>query len=114
MGRVAYEIMQTRHVDASSFVRSVDKSFFVAGGAHPHYQVAVMSYKARNKKEIDLHVGDRIYVDRNLLNGLSQGHVRNEKWGYFPSFKVQDTVDAVKMPTYPEVKNNLKMSKSDV
>ena len=108
VGRAAYEIMQTRHADASSRVRSLDRSFFFTGGAHPHYQVVVISHTARNRHELDLHVGDRVNVLSNHYNGLSHGrNLRSNRDGLFPSFKVQDTVDTVQMPpTYPEFDNS--------
>ena len=107
MCRAAYEMMQTRHADASSLVRSLDKSYWVGGNPNSHYHVAVISHKARNKWEIDLRVGDQVVVTSNQLNGLSRGrNMRTNRRGVFPSFKVQDTVDAVEMPTYPELRVN--------
>ena len=105
--RAAYEMMQTRHADASSLVRSLDDSYRVPAGANSHYHVTVISHKARNKREIDLRVGDQVVVTSNQLNGLSRGrNMRTNRRGVFPSFKVQDTVDAVEMPTYPELRVN--------
>ena len=69
--------------------------------------MTVISHKARNKREIDLRVGDQVVVTSNQLNGLSRGrNMRTNRRGVFPSFKVQDTVDAAEMPTYPELVSN--------
>ena len=103
MCRAAYEIMQTRHADASSHFHSLDDVYFFAGG-NRHDHVTVIQHKARNSREIDLRVGDHVGVAGNFWNGSSDGvNRRTGRRGLYPSFKVaNDIVDAVKMPTYPE------------
>ena len=103
---MAYEMMQTRHADASSRFRSLDDIYYY-GGQNGHDQQAVISHRGRNNKELDLRVGDRIGVAGNHWDGWSKGlNKRTVHPGLYPSFKVQDVVDVAEMPTYPQANNN--------
>ncbi|XP_055380359.1 alpha-(1,6)-fucosyltransferase [Condylostylus longicornis] len=101
--RVAYEIMQTLYPDASHRFKSLDDIYYY-GGQNAHNRIAVLPHKRRNKDEIHLNVGDSIGIAGNHWNGFSKGkNKRTNEIGLFPSFKVNDKVEKVKLPTYPNV-----------
>ncbi|KAE8752245.1 hypothetical protein FOCC_FOCC001038 [Frankliniella occidentalis] len=101
--RVAYEIMQSLHVDASASYRSLDDIYYY-GGQNAHSWRAAQSHFAQKPEEIDLKIGDPVSVAGNHWDGFSRGrNLRTNLQGLFPSFKVEDRVEAVKFPTYPEV-----------
>lgn len=101
--RVAYEIMQSLHVDASASFRSLDDIYYY-GGQNAHNWKVAQPHVAQRKEEIDLKVGDSIAVAGNHWDGYSRGkNLRTNMQGLYPSFKVEDQVEAVKFPTYPEV-----------
>ncbi|XP_071797508.1 alpha-(1,6)-fucosyltransferase-like [Asterias amurensis] len=113
--RVAYEIMQTYHPDASAFFHSLDDVYYF-GGQNEHRQTALYEHKPQGKDEIALSPGDIIGVAGNHWDGYSKGknhQLRVKNTGLYPSYKVQEFIDIVKMPTYPQVplhiqpKNNI-------
>ncbi|KAA0708229.1 Alpha-(1,6)-fucosyltransferase [Triplophysa tibetana] len=55
--RVAYEIMQTLHPDASTFFRSLDDIYYF-GGQNAHNQIAVFPHQPRTAEDIPLEPGD--------------------------------------------------------
>ena len=102
--RVAYELMQTYHPDASSFFYSLDDSFYY-GGQNEHQQIAIYEHIPRTADEIELKPGDIIGVAGNHWDGWSMGRnhrLKSKKRGLYPSYKVVEKVDFAKMPTYPE------------
>ncbi|XP_057209705.1 alpha-(1,6)-fucosyltransferase isoform X2 [Triplophysa rosa] len=100
--RVAYEIMQTLHPDASSFFRSLDDIYYF-GGQNAHNQMAVYSHQARTAEEIPLEPGDVVGVAGNHWDGFSKGINRKlGRTGLYPSYKVKEKMETVKYPTYPE------------
>ncbi|KAK7104050.1 alpha-(1,6)-fucosyltransferase-like [Littorina saxatilis] len=102
--RVAYELMQTYHGDASAYFRSLDDVFYY-GGQNAHNLRAVEPHKAKTKDDLSFDVGDLLGIAGNHWNGFSKGtHRKTSKSGLFPSYKVVNDIVAVKMPTYPEVK----------
>lgn len=104
MCRVAYELMQTYHGDASAYFRSLDDVFYY-GGQNAHNLRAVEPHKAKTKDDLSFDVGDLLGIAGNHWNGFSKGtHRKTSKSGLFPSYKVVNDIVAVKMPTYPEVK----------
>ena len=66
--RLAYEIMQTLHPDASSRFHSLDDIYYY-GGQNAHNQVALQEHKARNQQEIDLEIGDIVGIAGNHWDG---------------------------------------------
>ena len=100
--RVAYEIMQTYHPDAAAWFHSLDDIYYY-GGQNAHNQVAIFPHKPLHPDEIELQPGDTLAVAGNHWNGYSKGlNKRIGRTGLYPSYKVQDKVDIVKFPTYPE------------
>ncbi|XP_067274322.1 alpha-(1,6)-fucosyltransferase isoform X1 [Pseudorasbora parva] len=100
--RVAYEIMQTLHPDASAFFRSLDDIYYF-GGQNAHNQIAVYPHQARTAEDIPLEPGDVIGVAGNHWDGYSKGVNRKlGRTGLYPSYKVKEKIETVKYPTYPE------------
>ncbi|XP_059354153.1 alpha-(1,6)-fucosyltransferase-like [Carassius carassius] len=100
--RVAYEIMQTLHPDASAFFRSLDDIYYF-GGQNAHNQIAIYPHQVRTTEEIPLEPGDVIGVAGNHWDGYSKGVNRKlGRTGLYPSYKVKEKIETVKYPTYPE------------
>ncbi|XP_059164715.1 alpha-(1,6)-fucosyltransferase-like isoform X2 [Physella acuta] len=101
--RVAYEIMQTLHGDASKYFRSLDDVFYY-GGQSAHDLRAVEAHPGNDDGVMELKPGDAIGIAGNHWNGFSKGvNRRTDQSALFPSYKAEDTVVKVKMPTYPQV-----------
>lgn len=102
--RVAYEIMQSLHPDAANMFKSLDDVYYY-GGQNAHNKQAVIGHKARNHDEIHMKPGDLVGIAGNHWDGFSKGkNTRTNQLGLFPSFKVNDKVETVELPTYPNVK----------
>ncbi|KAL7871428.1 hypothetical protein SRHO_G00064110 [Serrasalmus rhombeus] len=100
--RVAYEIMQTLHPDASSFFYSLDDIYYF-GGQNAHNQIAIYPHQPRNAEDIPLEPGDVIGVAGNHWDGFSKGiNRRLGQTGLYPSYKVKEKIETVKYPIYPE------------
>ena len=102
--RVAYEIMQSLYPDASHRFKSLDDIYYY-GGQNAHNRMAIIPHKARvNHDEIHMRVGDLVGVAGNHWDGFSKGKNTNtNQAGLFPSFKVVDKVETVKLPNYAQV-----------
>lgn len=99
--RVAYELMQMYHADASQYFHSLDDVYYY-GGQSAHYQVALVKHMPRSG-ELGLEPGDRVSIAGNHWDGFSKGrHERTGNVGIYPSYKVREYVDIVEFPTYPE------------
>ncbi|XP_034383782.1 alpha-(1,6)-fucosyltransferase [Cyclopterus lumpus] len=100
--RVAYEIMQTLHPDASSYFYSLDDIYYF-GGQNAHNQIAIYPHQPRDSEDIPLEPGDVIGVAGNHWDGYSKGINRKlGRTGLYPSYKVKEKIETVKYPTYPE------------
>ncbi|KAF4532303.1 hypothetical protein B566_EDAN010804 [Ephemera danica] len=100
--RIAYEIMQQLHPDASSRFRSLDDIYYY-GGQTAHHQEAVLEHKATRPEEIDLQIGDIVGVAGNHWDGYSKGkNTRTGRTGLYPSHKVVDRLELADFPTYNE------------
>ena len=97
--RAAYELMQTRHGDASSYVISLDDVYYF-GGMNHHLMRAILPHKAQQNPEgheIGLKPGDIVALAGDHWNGYSKGtNQRTKDLGLFPSFKVKDVITRVK------------------
>ncbi|KAK3595505.1 hypothetical protein CHS0354_021604 [Potamilus streckersoni] len=101
--RVAYEMMQTMHGDASSYFKSLDDIYYF-GGQNAHNMEVIESNVPRDDSEIELQPKDLIGIAGNHWDGYSKGiNRRTGKNGLFPSYKVQNKVLRAKLPTYEEV-----------
>ncbi|XP_034945504.1 alpha-(1,6)-fucosyltransferase isoform X2 [Chelonus insularis] len=101
--RVAYELMQTYHVDAHDKFTSLDDVYYY-GGQNPNPQVAILDHSPTHVGEIELKIGDKIEVHGNHWDGYSKGrNLRTGVTGLFPSFKIKNTVSVVEFPKYPQV-----------
>ncbi|XP_054262328.1 alpha-(1,6)-fucosyltransferase [Macrosteles quadrilineatus] len=101
--RVAYEIMQTLYPDAADRFRSLDDIYYF-GGQQIHRRKAILDHKSRGLDQMDLNVGEMVGVAGNHWDGYSKGrNLRTNQIGLYPSFKVEDVVEAVEFPTYPQV-----------
>uniref|UniRef100_A0A671Q8T0 Alpha-(1,6)-fucosyltransferase n=1 Tax=Sinocyclocheilus anshuiensis TaxID=1608454 RepID=A0A671Q8T0_9TELE len=106
--RVAYEIMQTLHPDASSFFYSLDDIYYF-GGQNAHNQIAIYPHQPRKSDDIPLEPGDVIGIAGNHWDGYSKGINRKTgRTGLYPSYKVKEKIETVKYPTYPEADKLLK------
>ena len=100
--RVAYEIMQTLHPDASDRFHSLDDIYYY-GGQSAHNVLALYEHTAQSPSEIDMRPGDLIGIAGNHWDGYSKGQNRKTgKTGLFPSYKTEDKVEIADFPTYPE------------
>lgn len=101
--RLAYEIMQTLHPDASSYFKSLDDIYYY-GGQQPNQQVALYPHSARRQGDISFDAGDVIGIAGNHWDGYSKGtNDRTKQNGLYPSFKAVDRYHIVDFPTYSEV-----------
>ncbi|XP_022246001.1 alpha-(1,6)-fucosyltransferase-like isoform X2 [Limulus polyphemus] len=103
--RLAYEIMQTEHPDASSNFHSLDDIFYF-GGQGDHNQVAIIDHYPRIPTEIELKKGDVVGIAGNHWDGYSKGiNRRTKRSGLYPSYKTAEQVQVHEFPTYEEVRN---------
>lgn len=101
--RVAYEIMQSLHPDAAVRFKSLDDIYYY-GGQGMHRRMAVMSHQPKSPEEMELAVGDVVGVAGNHWDGYSKGrNLRTNQVALYPSFKVDDVIEAVDFPPYNEV-----------
>nr|CAG4648559.1 EOG090X03KK [Polyphemus pediculus] len=101
--RLAYEIMQTLHPDASNKFKSLDDIYYY-GGQGPHQQTAILAHKITRPGEISMEVGDVLGIAGNHWDGYSKGvNERSKQSGLYPSFKASDRYNIVDFPLYSEV-----------
>jgi len=102
--RIAYEIMQQGHVDASNRFKSLDDIWYY-GGQDEHQQEAVFNHHAVNYGEIEIEVGDVLGVAGNHWNGFNKGrNHRTNRVGLYPEFKTREKLRIVDFPKYAQVK----------
>lgn len=104
--RIAYELMQTMHADATDRFHSLDDHYYF-GGQDARKQTAIYPHQSRfGRGEIDLQIGDVIELAGNHWNGYSQGrNQRTGQMGLYPTYKAREQWRIVKMPTYAEAAN---------
>ncbi|CAG7819763.1 unnamed protein product [Allacma fusca] len=96
--RLAYELVQAKHADASGRFVSLD-SIYYYGGGNSVIEVAVIAHTPRDPQEIELRLMDNIHVDGNHWNGMSKGmNLRTYKRGFYPSYKTRNLVQRVAFP----------------
>ncbi|XP_060867737.1 alpha-(1,6)-fucosyltransferase [Metopolophium dirhodum] len=101
--RVAYEIMNSLHPDASTLYTSLDDIYYY-GGQKRRLHVAVLPHKANGPHEMNLLVGDEIAVAGNHWDGYSKGtNLRTKESGLYPTFKVSPKIETAPFASYPDV-----------
>ncbi|XP_065052139.1 alpha-(1,6)-fucosyltransferase-like isoform X2 [Rhopilema esculentum] len=98
--RLAYEIMNGKHVDASRRFQSLDDVYYF-GGQNEHKVRVKIAHKARDKSELDLTADEELAIAGNHWDGYSKAfsHSRGKK-GTFPSYKVEEIVNLADFPIY--------------
>ena len=99
--RLAYELMQTYHVDASRNFYSLDDVYYF-GGQQGHDVRAVQSH--RGPSGLKFEKGDLLGIAGNQKDGQSVGeHRKTSSRGNFLSYKVEEEVILADFPSYPNV-----------
>jgi len=102
--RIAYEIMQQYHPDASNRFKSLDDIWYY-GGQDEHQQEAIIPHRPGHHGEIELRAGDVLGVAGNHWDGFNKGrNHRTNKVGLYPEYKTRERLRVVKFPTYEHVK----------
>ncbi|ESN89823.1 hypothetical protein HELRODRAFT_194786 [Helobdella robusta] len=105
--RMAYELMQTMHGDASKFFTSLDDIYYF-GGQLGHSQLARLPHSPEEPNEISFRSGDRIGVAGNHWNGFSMGtKLGTPERGLYPSFKTLEVVSEADFPIFNEFKDEI-------
>ncbi|KAA0199654.1 hypothetical protein HAZT_HAZT004976, partial [Hyalella azteca] len=101
--RIAYEVMQTMHPDASSAFHSLDDIYYYDGQSS-HNQRARFDHVPRSgSNEMALTKGDIIGIAANHWNGYSKGvNKRTRQSALYPSYKAEDVVVTADCPSYEE------------
>lgn len=103
--RIAYEIMQSFHPDASGFFRSLDDIYYY-GGQNAHNQRVRFPHTPRRSDELSLIPGDIVGIAGNHWDGYSKGmNRRTRQNGLYPSYKVEEVVDIADFPIYADNQN---------
>lgn len=100
VGRLAYELMQTLHVDASNNFFSLDYIYFY-NEQRPQYYKAVLPHMARNEKEFSFVQGEIIKEVKEMIDNLGLfSAIKNETQhkGMIPRFKVERMLETVNFP----------------
>ena len=101
--RLAYELMQSLHVDASKYFTSLDDIYFYSFWRPRHHEVALYSHNATRPDEISLEVGDVLRINDNRWDGYSHGiNLRTQQTGLYPSFKTVAKTKILDLPVYKE------------
>jgi len=83
-------MMEYKYLGASKYVQSLDGMYYLFGQETLSGK-AVADHTSLNKQEIDLQVGDVIYLKGHQLNGYSKGtNTRTGETGLYPSWKVKE------------------------
>ena len=99
--------MQSRSIDASNRVTSLDSGYYVHG--YKSNEVVTVAHKALHPGEIDLQVGDvvqlkEVYLGTAIITGRN---MRTNMTGNYPWFKSRPQVQVADYPTYPEATRNI-------
>jgi glycoprotein 6-alpha-L-fucosyltransferase len=101
--RLAYELMQRHHTDASRLVYSLDDIYYY-GGQQEHHLRALHHQTPEGGGNLNIAEGDVLKVAGNHLNGFSLGQKKGQYHrDLFPSYKVEEEIRVANFPTYPEV-----------
>lgn len=101
VGRLAYELMQTRRVDAAESAVSLERHYYTVyqnlGQAR-----AIMSHRTAREGEITFERDDRLIVYfHHSANGTFLGrNNRTDAFGLIPAYKMELLPEAVEFPLY--------------
>uniref|UniRef100_A0A2S2Q8G3 Alpha-(1,6)-fucosyltransferase n=1 Tax=Sipha flava TaxID=143950 RepID=A0A2S2Q8G3_9HEMI len=99
--RMAYEIMNSLHPDASLRYTSVDETYNY-GHMIRRINSVVIRHDAYGLEEIGIEVGDDVFDYDNLWNGFSRGiNLRTNITGIYPTFKVTRKVETSNFSNHP-------------
>ena len=110
--RLAYELMQKNHIDASRKFHSLDDVYYF-GGQQPHNVVAIQNHKSTKSQkqyyekvpDVNFEEGDLLGIAGNEKDGYSVGiHRKSQQKGKYPSYKVEEQVLVADFPSFDEVK----------
>ena len=104
VGRLAYEIMESQHADATDRVSSLDQEYFTDRQS-PHIQ-RVLYHHDGVGAELDLEPGDEIVFHGTNQDGFFRGtSLRLQKVGFYPAYKVEDIIRTAEFSSYDEYDN---------
>ncbi|CAL1536440.1 unnamed protein product [Lymnaea stagnalis] len=105
--RLAYELMQTLHGDASQRFRSLDDIYYFGGqGRHLVRVVEPDDGNAtvNGERLLRLVRGELVHTAGNHWNGLSKGSpIAGRISGFYPSYKTEEVLETACLPEYPDV-----------
>jgi len=103
--KLAYELQQLRFVDGSWRIHSLNNHWlnFGSSSSHHHAEQVIYSHRANTPKELSFDVGDTIIDINYKQNGYSFGRlVRNNRSGFYPSYKTNQVIESYSFPTYSD------------
>ena len=104
--KLAYEIQQLRYVDGSWRIHSLNNHWlnFGSSSSHDHAEQAIYSHTANTPEELSFDVGDTITDVGFKQNGYVFGIlIRNNRSGFYPSYKTNQVIESYSFPTYSDV-----------
>ena len=104
--KLAYEIQQQRYVDGSWRIHSLNNHWlnFGSSSSHHHAEQAIYSHTANTPNELSFDVGDTIIDINYKQNGYAFGRlIRNNRSGFYPSYKTNQVIESYSFPTYSDV-----------
>lgn len=98
--RMAYEMMNSKHVDASQSFHSLDDLYYFTGQSD-HKMKVILEHTAHNKEELSLKVGDVVKILGNHWNGQAKViDYKTNREGFIPAYKLEDIYEVAQFPTY--------------
>jgi len=90
--------MQIEHPDASDRIHSLDDVYWL-GGMYDNEKCAIFPHQGV-ENELNFEAGDVVRFAGNHWNGYSKGtHLKSNKVGLFPSYKVEQIYRLIEYPT---------------
>ena len=100
--RLAYEMMQAFHSDASNFFYSVDRGYFTSRQS-PHRQRAIYNYTAKDDEELSLQSGDVLNWNFEANGSITGQSQRLKKKGKYYRYMVEDITRVSDFTSYTDV-----------
>jgi len=116
VGRLAYELMQTRHSDASENAVSLDR-YYYAVYQHLGVAKAIMPHRTANQSEVQLVVGDTavMYFHYNHIGLMLGRNNRTNHYANVPAFKIElyQSVDGISNGKFSQQNKKFRKKKFD-